>query len=563
MNSANHFQNQEDFENNPFASQVPANDSEQESGGLEDQIPDDNAERHAYKGIENSSVIEPEGSMKCADSSNGEVANDVAKGITDPLEKYKDPNLIPERLPKKKYDLVIKVLSIERIGTFTSKKENPNIIMDVSTNLPTFRRKTFKKIRKTMNELRQLHKFLRHTIIESFVPAVPASYTSFGISNNHDYDQMLENIQNWFNRICKDPLIIRSEEIAFFFESDYSTYTPIGKAKQPVSGIMRKTLKQLAPPFDEVTDLAEFRPLVKSIYQRCQMIHEKMGKMNKLRKHMMQEQATFGKQFSELDNSNKLYTKFGKILTTMGDIESIMVTMDMATLDDYLGLISNDAYSVKEALTNRHLVMRELVQAQQQTKYKQEQARKMRSRRDVSPLKIDEALMQLKEATQVEQSLTTRLRRITANMLTERQEWLLWYEATISESLKRYTLRQIEYERKKLALLERIRVDVRRADSRGGLSRLGRDSLKWRDLESSQNMAGDSWTGDQRHYTQDELDRFTHTEFDNLLNQEEGTGEVDTVPTEDAEPTELVEPDENSLLVDARNAAMMLGQTTF
>ena len=115
-------------------------------------------------------------------------------------------------------------------------------------------------------------------------------------------------------------------------------------------------------------------------------------------------------------------------------------------------------------------------------------------RRDINPMKIDEALRQLKAATKNEQVLTLKLQRITSNMIIERKQWISWYEEWIRSSIKEFTLRKIEYERKKLTLLERVRSDIRKADENGGLSRLGRHAVSNNNSDTSQTLKGDSWT---------------------------------------------------------------------
>lgn len=458
---------------------------------------------------------------------------------------------LPER-QSNKYKLVVKVTDLERVGSLTNKKENPIIVFDVSTNIPTFRKNQHKKVKKSADEFRQLFKYLNGAIQESFIPSLPQSFTNYGINNNEDYDKTISNFQQWFNRISDDPLILRNEEIAFFIESDFNTYSPINKSRLPASGLKRKTLKQLAPPYDEVIELAELRPLIKSIHWTCQDIQNKLTKVCRARKILAQETNTFGQGFANLDENQPLYKKFGKILTANGDIDSIIATLDFATLFDGLEWIVRDTYVVKEALTNRHLVMRELVQAQHISKTRQEQARKLRAKRDINPLRVDEALRQLKSATTEENELTIKLKRITANMTIERKEWLLWYDQAINTAIRDYTMRKIEYERKKLTLLERIRSDVRRADTNGGLSRLGRESsiveMK-QDREVSQSLNGDNWTGDSRRRTQLQIDKVAHTEFDRVLNLEESK-ENPSKP-------------QNSTSLDARHAALMLGLPTF
>ena len=502
------------------------------------------------------------------------------------------------------YYLAIKVTKLERIGSLSNKRENPTIFFTYSTNLPTFHhhhtkgsRNSSLMIRKTTTEFQQLFKYLNTSTPECLVPSLPSPYTNYGINTTEDYKRTVTNYQRWFDRLTASLLLIKNEEVAFFVESDYDTYTPLAKSKGVVTGLKRRTLKQLAPPYDSVTTLAEFRPLVKEIYLQGQVIQERLLRMSRAQRVLVQQENEFGGLFCKVGEDNggvvsgvestfhRLYKRYGRVLMAVGDISSIVPTTDLATLYDGLEWIVKDAYTVKETLTNRHFVMRELSQAQQAVKGRQETARKLRSKRDVNPLKVEEAVRNLQAATRAEQQLTLKLQRITDNLLLEREKWLEWYESQLLESLRQFTFKRIEYERKKLAVLERLRTEVRRADSRGGLSRLGRQSLVERSSASpglssspvaSQGLEGDSWTGEQRRRTQREVDLITHTEFDceHAASQTDVTsvGENDNDNSSDIgdarsgatsnSMTSRSTPDIfYGITLDARSAASLLGMT--
>ncbi|SCU93474.1 LAMI_0E14488g1_1 [Lachancea mirantina] len=531
MTSAIPYDPFDDIDNNPFSE--PAVESAPGTHDA-DEARDNEAENQPQlqKGDEERSVTAP--------------GEDQDTTLQEQLE-----NLVPER-KNTKFTLVVKVTGLERVGSLANKKDNPAIIFDASTNLPTFRKPKHRNLKKTMSEFQNLFKYLNAALPETFVPSLPAPSTNYGIQNNEDYQKTQSAMQEWFDRICGDPLVLRCEELAFFIESDFNTYTPIGKVKSTVTGLRRKTLKQLAPPFDECLELAQFRPLVKSIHYNCHEIQLKLYRLSKLRKMLSQDENGVGQTFTEMltDSSQihtKLYKRFGKTLTAVGDIDSVVATLDMATLYDGLAWIVQDTYVVKEALTNRHFLMRELLQAQQNTKFRQDQARRLRVKRDVNPLKVDEAIRALKTATTAEHELTLKLQRTTANMLFEKQRWLEWYSHALTAAIREYTLRKIEYERKKLTLLERIKSDVRSADLKGGLSRLGRGASTSSTTGPSQTPQGDSWTGNSRyrHFQPGVL----QTEFDNSLQEEQDS----THPTD---------PEEQRAL-DARNAAALLGTSTF
>ncbi|CCF56936.1 hypothetical protein KAFR_0B06400 [Kazachstania africana CBS 2517] len=476
-----------------------------------------------------------------------------ADNIVEP-EEVSYGKLMLQRKRAMKYKTVIKVTSLERVGSVTNRRTNPTLIFYCSTNLPIFRKQHYKNVKKSYNEFKQLSKFLSTSLMETFVPTLPLPYTSYGINNNEDYDKVVFNYQEWFNRVINDPIIMTCEEFAFFIESDFNTYTPISKPKSSkITGLKRKTLKQLAPPYDANIELAEFRPMIKSIYLNLKNIQDKLVKTSKLKRAMVREQNNYGDIFTNTDydngNENSLYKRYGKVLITVGDIESIISTMDLATLYDGFEWIINDAYSVKETLTNRHFLMRDLIQAQQNSKQKQENVKKLRSRRDLNPLKIDESLKEFKEIIKYEESLTLKLQRTTENMIIERNSWINWYEKWLLNSIKEYTIRKIEYERKKLAVLERLRYDVRKADNKGGLSRLGRlyDDKDGR-IESSQTVQGDSWTGENRVHTVEEVDRFKTTEFDPVLDCNAGKDSTNV---------------QKANVIDEKVAANFLGMSTF
>lgn len=504
-------------------------------------------------------------SLNSVPKAPGQHESQVHQQAQPPKQQIDITTILPERKDTGKFKLVVKVTDLERIGSSSNKKDNPTVVLDFSSNIPTFRKKNHKKVKKCHQEFINLTKFLRANIPESFIPSLPATYTNYGINNEEDRVSTIHAYQEWFNRIAADPLILRNEELAFFLESDYNTYVPINRVKPQVTGLKRKTLKQLSPPYDEVTELAEFRPLVKALYVRAQNVQEKLLKASRSRRMLVQEENDFGQMFGLMDsneNEHRLYKRYGKVMTAVGDINSIIATMDMATFYDGLEWIVKDAYVVKETLTDRHFIMRDLIQAQQNTKAKQEQARKLRSKRDTNPIKIDDAQRSMKLANQNEQELTVQLQRVTANMLIERNQWVSWYETWLIRSIKDYTLRRIEYERKKLTLLERVRTEVRRADTNGGLSRLGRHTVSNKDDDISQSVNGDSWTGDKRRHSQKQIDRVSHTEFDKSLNAEDQDGSSTEISASGKTADGKLSNGSNNTL-DARSAAHMLGITNF
>lgn len=478
-----------------------------------------------------------------------------AKTLTLIPERCEDPSL---------YTITVKVTSLERSGSLVNKKENPAVIFDLSTNITHFRKKLYKGVKKSYAEFHLFWKFLNGANPECFVPAIPLAYTNFGILNEEDYKRTLHSFQVWFSRITGNPILVRNEEFVFFVESDFGTYSPIHKSELPATGLKRKTLKQFQPPYDEVLELAEFRPLVKSTYQNAKSSIEKLEKLSKLRRQLGQHENELGAMIAELcvletthPGMQNMWKKFGKTLTTVGDLDSVMGSYELATLGDGLQGIINDGYIIKEALTNRHLLMRDLINAQATTKVKHESARKLRNKRDINPIKVDEAIRSLEEATGYEDELSKKIKRITEEMLIEKKEYMAQLDEQIKAIMRDFVVKRIDHERRKLRVLEKVRIDVRLVDENGGLARLGRESYPLTTknvLTSSQTLDGDSWSGDRK---------VSHVSRDLLNNDDDN----DAMEHDDAQhdSAQAQAPDDavDETPLDARNAASLLGGSTF
>lgn len=192
------------------------------------------------------------------------------------------------------------------------------------------------------------------------------------------------------------------------------------------------------------------------------------------------------------------YKKLGKIVQNVGDFHAVQATAEATTLGDPLNYYSSDAFVVKETLTNRHILLRDLAQAQQTARSKLAAADRLRVSSSVRADKVDEALASLEEAQAHENYLSKRTERVTANLVQEKRRWVEQTSTDVLSSLREYTLRQIEAERRTLATLENVRPDIRAIDASGGLSRLGREAhpaTRRPNMASSQGPKGDAWSG--------------------------------------------------------------------
>lgn len=452
----------------------------------------------------------------------------------------------------KKYKLTTKVTAIERQG-----KKDPIIRFDAYTTLPRFRTTTFRDIRRTHHEFIKFFEHLNGANAECFVPPVPPASTSAGIGTEEDEVKVKNRIQQWLDRITSNPILARDEEFVYFIEADFG-YSPMVKKKPPATGLARKAMKQFQPPPDEVLELHEFRPLIKRIYQLNLEAGAKLEKITKIRRNLGLAINDFGVKtgnISEIESHDgmvNMWKKLSKTLTSLGDLEAIKATIESAALGDGLGLVANDAYVAKEALTNRHLLMRELQKAQANTKAKHQVAVRVKGSTKINPLKVDEAIHALEEATHVEEQLTNKVRRVSENMLIEKNILMQRIESDLTGYISEYVLRIIDSERRALSTWEAIRMDVRAVDANGGLSRLGREATpasKRSSLAQSQGAKGDSWSGDRQKRA---------TDYNDAIFKRDKQIISEDIPDSDGEIGQS-----EGTVVDARNAASLLAGSTF
>lgn len=470
--------NPEDFEdNNPFAEPDQSIFAEETQSEQPEESHQDDVEEHVDQPTANDPPQEDEGKL---------VREELIK-------------LLPERFSDK-YSMKIVLRAVEK-----NKPSNPILRFDAEVKgLTKYRQKVYKDIRRTYSEVVKFNNYLIVSNLEVFVPVIPLASTLYPTGGEDENRQLMYLWQEWFERLTKNPILVRDDEFAYFIESDFG-YSVINSGRKTLvaSGLVRKTLKQLAVPYDPYTELAEFRPMIKSAYLLCQKLEKAMEKNQKNEKQLaiyLSELGTKLKGLAQFETVHvgmkNMWEKLGKVTQIQSDLTLIQLISDMGALGDGTAALANDFYEIKEALTNRHLIMRELLQAQAQTKAKHVHATKIKNKVSLDPLKVDEALRSLEYATKAEESLNLQVKRISGEMMFERKEVVEHAEKKFQRMLKQFSLNRVEQHRKLLKHLENIRLDVRIIDLKGGLSRLNRDNLIQiqHNLMLSQPASGDSWT---------------------------------------------------------------------
>ncbi|KAH8667379.1 hypothetical protein BGZ60DRAFT_470231 [Tricladium varicosporioides] len=472
--------------------------------------------------------------------------------------------------PGPQYKLQAKITGLERTG-----RKDPILRFDVHTNLPKFRTTQFRDVRRTHSEFIKLADHLISSNPEAIVPAVPPALTSAGAGTDEDETRVKASLQRWLNYVCANEVLMRDDEMVLFVESDFG-YSPMLKRKQPATGVRRRVIKQFAPPPDDTPELQDARPIVKLFYLGTMDAGHKVDKLVKARRGLGLAESDFGVKLGSMNVQEphqglaNAYRKLGKTIQTTGDYHAAQGTAEATTIGDPLQYHSQDAFIVKETLTNRHILLRELLQAQQLTRSKLSAADRLKASSSVRREKVDEAISALDEARSNELYLLGKTQRVTANLLQEQRRWFARTAADLRLSIREYVVREIEAERRTLATLETIRPDIRAIDSSGGLSRLGREAhpaARRASLAASQGPKGDAWSGVPRR--PDGLNRSISGSFmsnvpeDANGEDEQGPGRARALSGGSIGGLKGVKEEDDEDRVDARNAASRLATSTF
>ncbi|KAI9050563.1 hypothetical protein LZ554_005724 [Drepanopeziza brunnea f. sp. 'monogermtubi'] len=471
----------------------------------------------------------------------------------------------PPQAPQ--YKLQAKITGLERTG-----RKDPILRFDIHTNLPKFRTTQFRDVRRTHSEFIKLADHLISSNPEAIVPAVPPALTSAGAGTDEDEARVKASLQRWLNYVCANEVLMRDDEMVLFVESDFG-YSPMLKRKQPATGVRRRVIKQFAPPPDDTPELQDARPVVKLFYLGTMDAGHKVDKLVKARRGVGLAESDFGVKIGAMSVQEphsglaNAYRKLGKTIQTTGDFHAAQATAEATTVGDPLQYHSQDAFIVKETLTNRHILLRELLQSQQLTRSKLSAADRLKASSSVRREKVDEAISALDEARSNELYLLGKTQRVTANLLQEQRRWFARTAADLRLSIREYVIREIEAERRTLATLESIRPDIRAIDSSGGLSRLGRETVTRRSsLATSQGKNGDSWSGVPRR--PDALNRSISGGFMSNVAEEseqegQGPNRARALSGASAGGLKDVKEEDDEDRVDARNAAARLATSSF
>lgn len=506
----------EDFDNNPFADngavssafhdQDNENDSnESVHSNSDNESGDDNVVNESSNGTDSGSSISKTSVLPIANqNTNSNTATTTSSTISEFSEYPTENDLrryLPERLHKDEFQMIIKIQEIEANGSNSQKNPIFNFNAKV-VKLSGFRKDIYKNVRRTYKEFESLYKYLTYNNIEVFVPSLPTISTLYSPMSTEFVSSVTNLFQDWLNRICSNPILIKNKEFALFFEQNDFSYVS-SKTKPSTNsiiatGLRRKTLKQFQPPYDSCDYLARYRPLIKEVYLNCQKLLEKLEKYLKYQRQTAFYNNEFINILGDMENiekneeMSKLWKKFFKFSLMFNEVDLVKNASLTSELIGFFKQISDDTYNIKESLTNRHLLMRELISAEEATKKKHAVIEKLKMKSAIDPIKVDEAIRGLELSHNYEKELRFQVKRTTYEMLIESKEYLDYMVLSAKKLFKILAKHQIIQERKKLNSL----INNRLINQQDSLGRLGREYLPDNVSNQTKNITSsqqDSW----------------------------------------------------------------------
>lgn len=489
----------EDFDNNPFAESSVIDNDPMPVSQLINPEPVD--ELYQSTKLEADTTKETQNNQQ--ESSPIEANNE--SNTDNNLNDYPNENdlkiYLPERYNKSKFRVLIKIVEIEESGNQTSY--NPTVKFNAKVQgLKSFRKEIYRDLRRSYREFEAFYKYLIYNNVETFVPSLPNINNLFSVMSPEWVRCVQNGLQDWVNRVCNNPILAKNREFTIFFEHADFTYVPSktkpGSSSHVATGIKRKTLKQFKLPEDPCEKLAKYRPMIKEIYLNAQKMVEKYDRQLKTERQSSYYNNEFISGLSSLEKLEstqemaRLWKIFNKNILTFNEMELVNTVSLLSETLSFYQLLSADCYNIKESLTNRHLLMRELAAAQETTKKRHQTINKLKVKSSIEPLKIDEAVKLLDESNKHEKALSYQLFRTTYEMIIESDEYMSYLSNRFKKLYKIIAQHRIRQEKKKLNLLLNNRIvtikeNIKQNDVVDDLQLKGNESKHQRTLSGNED----------------------------------------------------------------------------
>ncbi|CAG8598526.1 1421_t:CDS:2 [Acaulospora colombiana] len=276
---------------------------------------------------------------------------------------------------------------------------------------------------------------------ECIVPALPFLMTSYQ-SSEEDERRVKHAMQLWMNRVSKSPVLCHDEELRSFIETDFA-FVPATKPRKQSGSFRFKFSSDIK---DNDLKLVQAKSIVHKLEGHFLETAKAAQKMARSRKGLSVYNNEFGvKSLAlgtiEIHPSLSMYFNIlllGKSFQAIGELQQSQAVSEAATVGDFFSYYAANAH---ETLTNRLRIISEHDNA-------------------VKSTIIDEALEDLDEAKNYEQTLDARAKRVTNNLHLE----LKVYEENRNQdflvAIKEYVKKQITYEKQLLKELENLKPDI-------------------------------------------------------------------------------------------------------
>ncbi|RHZ79311.1 hypothetical protein Glove_149g43 [Diversispora epigaea] len=347
------------------------------------------------------------------------------------------------------------------ITALDKSRRDPLFKFKVLSNLPRFRNSSYHQVERSYVEFERLYNSLTYSNPECIVPALPFATTSYQTIEDEER-KIKYTMQLWLNRVSMNPVLCHDEELRSFIETNFAFIPTIRPRKR--TGNFR--FKFSSDSRDDDLKLVQAKSLAHSLEGHFLDIAKITQKLGKSRKALAQYNAEFGGKSLAMGTverhpplSNGL-RKLGKTLQIISELQQAQATTEIAAIGDFFGYYAVNALVVRETLNNRLRIMSEHDNAVKTTISRRRYIERLKSSTNIKSEKVDEALEELDEAKNYEQTLDARAKRVTSNLHSE----LKIYEENrfhdFIGAMREYVKKQITFEKQQLKEWENLRPDI-------------------------------------------------------------------------------------------------------
>ncbi|KAF9513272.1 hypothetical protein BS47DRAFT_1296574 [Hydnum rufescens UP504] len=352
-----------------------------------------------------------------------------------------------------------------RLTNLDRNRRDILIRFDAQTNLSNFNGSTYRNVSRSYVEFQRFAEQIVYSNPQTIVPALPLPQTS--APTDEEDDRLVKiMLQRWLTRICEDPVLMHDEEVRSFVESDFG-YQPTVRPRRK-TGSAFNILRRGVPDEDEELLSARFEltRLETQFFDAAKAI----DKLSRARKALAIAHTEMGNKLISVATTEShpplanALRKFGRAYHTIGDSDHAHALSESVILGDsfgYQGLNSKSAKARIETLQQRSQVLEEFQAAVKHSITKRRQIERLKASSNIRPEKVDEALEELEEATQVESILARRVSGISQNLHKALITHSRHAHDDVTASLIEHARASLIYERAKKKELEALRGDFR------------------------------------------------------------------------------------------------------